>query len=344
MEDLLVPSHEGVHCPAGGFHIDPWRPVERAILTHAHSDHARAGSKAYLCAESCAPVAAERVGRDARIETLRYGETLEMGGVRISLHPAGHVLGSAQVRIERAGRVWVASGDYKLDPDPTCAPFESVRCDAFLTESTFGLPVYRWDPAAEFERMNRWWRANRDEGRTSVVYAYALGKAQRVLASVDASIGPILVHGAVARMVSVYRTAGVVLPDVLPANEENAKLHRGKALVVAPPGAGGTPWLRKFGPVSQSMASGWMRVRGQRRRRGLDAGFVLSDHADWPGLTQAIDASGAERVLVTHGATDPLVRWLVERGRDARAWRTEWADAEGAHEDVPEVEVAAESA
>lgn len=334
MADLLVNSPDGVYCPAGGFHLDPWRPVERAILTHAHSDHARAGSRAYLCAEPGRAIVAERVGLDARIETLRYGEQVEIGGVRVSFHPAGHVLGSAQVRIERGGEVWVASGDYKLDPDPTCAPFEPVRCDVFLTESTFALPVYRWDVAGEVARMNRWWAANRAEGRTSVVYAYSVGKAQRVLASLDSGVGPLLVHGAVARHLPAYRAAGVALPDVLPATAENAKEHRGACLVVAPPSAAGSPWLRKFGPVSQAMASGWMRVRGTRRRRALDAGFALSDHADWRGLLAAIDASGARRVLVTHGAVDPLVRWLTESGRDARAWRTEWAGEEGANEDA----------
>lgn len=335
MDDLLIPTSEGVYCPAGDFHVDPWRPVERALLTHAHADHARFGSKRYLCAEDGAAIAAERVGRQAPMQTVRYGEELAIGDARVSFHPAGHVLGSAQIRIAARGRTWVVSGDYKVAPDPTCAPFEPVRCDVFLTESTFALPVYRWDePDALFERVNAWWSANQAEKRTSVVYAYAVGKAQRVLASVDASIGPILVHGAVARFLPHYRAAGVALPDVLSATDENAKVHRGRALVVAPPSASGSPWLRKFAPVSQAMASGWMRVRGTRRRRALDAGFALSDHADWPGLLQAIDASGAERVLVTHGATEPLVRWLVERGRDARPWRTEWTGEEGANQDV----------
>lgn len=337
MNALLIPRPQGVYCPAGDFYVDPWRPVERAVLTHAHADHARFGSRSYLCAEEGLGLARQRVGADARVETLRYGQTIEIGAARVSLHPAGHVLGSAQIRIEHRGEVWVASGDYKVAPDPTCAPFEPVRCDVFLTESTFALPVYRWEePARIFARIDRWRTANQAEGRTSVLFGYALGKAGRILASVDASLGPILVHGAIARFVEPYRAAGVRLPEVLPADETHAKLHRGRALVVAPPSARGSPWLRKFGPVSQAMASGWMQVRGTRRRQGLDAGFALSDHADWPGLLQAIEASGAPRVLVTHGACDPLVRWLREHGREASAWRTEWAGEDGAEADGAE--------
>jgi putative mRNA 3-end processing factor len=267
----------------------------------------------------------ERLGPDAAIEPVGYGETIVRHGVRVSLHPAGHILGSAQVRIEREGEVWVISGDYKLEPDPTCAPFEPIRCHTFVTECTFGLPVFRWRPQAEvFAAINGWWRANREAGKTSVLFAYPLGKAQRVLAGVDASIGPIHAHGAVERCSAIYREAGVNLPASEPAG----------SLVVAPPLARTTPWLRKLGPVSTALASGWMRIRGPRRRQSLDRGFVLSDHADWPALLTAVEATGATQVWATHGYRSAMARWLQGKGIDARAIETRYPTeaAEGAEE------------
>ena len=330
MRTLVESTPEGLWCEAGGFHVDPWRPVERAVLTHAHGDHARAGSRSYLCAAPGLELARERTGA-ARIEGLRYGERIGVGDVTLSLHPAGHVLGSAQVRIEHASGTWVVSGDYKTAPDPTCEPLEPQRCDVFVTESTFGLPVYRWPDERElFDEVHRWWLASQREGRTAVLYAYALGKAQRVLARLDASLGPILVHGAVARFVAPYRAAGVRLAEHAHAGVEEAKATRGRALVVAPPSAAGPSWLRKFGATSEALASGWMRIRGARRRRALDRGFALSDHADWPGLVATIRATGAGRVLVTHGAVEPLVRWLREQGLDAAPLATEYQGEEEA--------------
>lgn len=330
---LVTPTARGLYCAAADFFIDPWQPVDRAVITHAHGDHARSGSAAYLAASRGLPVLQTRLGPDARIEGLAYGESRSVGGVTISLHPAGHVLGSSQVRIERGGEVWVVSGDYKLDPDPTCEPFEPVRCDTFITESTFGLPIYRWcTPDETFARVNAWWRANADAQRASVLFGYAFGKAQRILASVDASIGPIVVHGAVENLNHGYRASGVALPETRMVSDFDAKKDYAGALIVAPPSAQSSPWLKRFGEYSDAFASGWMAIRGARRRRAVDQGFVLSDHADWLSLNRAIEATGAQRVFVTHGHTTPLVQWLNERGVEAHTMKTEFEGEAGAEE------------
>jgi putative mRNA 3-end processing factor len=331
---LLRLTESGLFCEAGGFHVDPWRPVERAVITHAHGDHLRRGCGAYLCSTEGERVTRARLDADAVVETIGYGTPVERNGVRVSLHPAGHVLGSAQVRLEHRGEVWVVSGDYKTAADPTCTPFEAVRCHTFVTESTFGLPIYRWAPDAEvFAGIDAWWRANREEGRVSMLFAYALGKAQRLLAGVDPSIGPILAHGAVERLNAAYRDTGVRLPAT--GNPVTDTGNPAGALVVAPPSAQGTPWMRRFGAASTAMASGWMRVRGQRRRRSVDRGFVLSDHVDRPSLLGAVEATGAERVWVTHGQRDAVVRWLTERGIEAAAVASRW---EGEDDAAPEGE------
>lgn len=326
--DLIVARPEGLYCPPGDFYIDPWRPVDRAVITHAHGDHARRGNRHYLAATPGAGILRARLGEDIDLQTLPYGTPLEHHGVTLSFHPAGHVLGSAQVRLAYRGEVWVASGDYKVEPDGTCEAFEPVRCHTFISESTFGLPVYRWQAqACIFADIDAWWRANAAVGRPSVLFAYAFGKAQRILHGIDASIGPVLVHGAVEPLNQVYRAAGVRLPETLPATatSKGDPLLR-QALVLAPPSAGGSTWMRRFGDYSDAFASGWMLLRGARRRRGVDRGFVLSDHADWPGLLWAIEQSGAERVMVTHGQVNVLVRYLTERGLDARAFQTEYGE------------------
>lgn len=316
--DLVAPSEQGLACPDGGFTIDPWRPVERAVITHAHADHAVDGCGAYLCAAEGEAILRERLGADARIEAIAYGERRTLGGVSLSLHPAGHVLGSAQVRLESHGRVWVVSGDYKTEPDGTCAPLEPLACHVFVSESTFGLPIYRWRPQSEvLAEIAEWWRENQARRRTSVLLAYALGKSQRILAGLDLSLGPVFAHGAVLRFVEAYRRAGVALPAVAHATAEAVRAERGRALVLAPPSALGGPWLRKLGPASTAFASGWMRLRGTRRRKSVDRGFALSDHADWDGLNATIRATGAADVRLTHGSTAPMARWLRERGLDA---------------------------
>lgn len=334
--EILTLTDSGLYCGAGGFFIDPWNRVDRAVITHAHSDHARPGAARYLCARPGEHVLRIRVGAAAVIETLAYGETVDCNGVRLSFHPAGHVLGSAQIRLERAGRVVVVSGDYKIATDPTCDPFEPVACHVFVTESTFGLPIYRWPPAHEvFAEINAWWNGNRKEGRASLILGYSLGKAQRILSGIDCSIGPIYVHGAIDVLNAGYRAAGVRLPEAERASSLTKGADWSQSLIVAPPSAWGSPWVRTFGEISAAAASGWMRIRGARRRRGTDRGFVLSDHADWPGLMAAIDATGAEKVLVTHGYSDVVARRLRERGLNAQAIVTRF---EGEPKDEPEIE------
>ena len=323
MADLLTMTDRGLYSLQGDFYIDPWLPVPRAVITHAHVDHARPGSQSYLTALAGQELLRERVGNAAVIEAVPYGQVLDINGVSVSLHPAGHVLGSAQVRLQQDGQVWVVTGDYKTSADATCQPIEPLTCQTLVTESAFGLPIFRWRTNEElFAEMNDWWRSSQERGRTCVLYCYALGKAQRVLAGLDATIGPILVHGAVVRFLGAYERQNVRLPVTERATHENARATRGRAMVVAPPSAANSPWLRKFGPISTGIASGWMQIRGTRRRKAVDRGFPLSDHADWDGLLSVIRASGAEQIWVTHGYTVPMVRWLQEQGLAARAVET----------------------
>lgn len=334
---LLRVDGNGLLCEAGGFYIDPWCPVAKALITHGHSDHARGGSDNYLCAAPCEPILRVRIGADSRIQTLPYGESLTIDGVQVSFHPAGHVLGSAQIRVEHRGEVWVVSGDYKMTADSTCARFEPVRCHTFITESTFGLPIYRWQPQSEvMGGINCWWRANQELGKCSIIFGYPLGKSQRVLAGLDPDTGPIFCHGAVERLNRVYRQSGIALPPTAYSGDMPRGYDWSRAMVIAPPSAQGSGWMKKFGAVSTGMVSGWMRVRGTRRRRSIDRGFVLSDHADWPGLQEAIEATGAECILVTHGYRAPMVRWLTERGKQARSLETRFEGEAGeANPDEP---------
>lgn len=326
--DLVKLTDAGLYCEAGDFYIDPWRPVQRAVITHAHSDHARAGNGSYLTAAAGERLLKARLDTDstvATVETVEYGETITMGSVRVSLHPAGHILGSAQVRIESNGEVWVVSGDYKVQPDSTCLPLEPIKCDTYITESTFGLPIFRWhDSQIVFESINDWWRNNKENGKTSLLFGYALGKAQRILSGIDPSIGPIYTHGSVERLTMVYRGCGVNLPETKHVGSMPKGTKFGGSLILAPPSAQATPWTRVFGSVSTAFASGWMRIRGTRRRKSVDRGFVLSDHADWPGLLSVIEETGASRVIVTHGYTAELVRWLNEKSKEASALVTQF--------------------
>ena len=312
-------TEQGLACEAGRFHVDPRGPVERAVITHAHGDHTVRGCGEYLASRKGAHVLRTRLGNDARIRLVEYGEPVDLDGVRLSLHPAGHILGSAQVRVEHRGHVTVFSGDYKLQPDPTCAPFEPLRCHCFITESTFGLPVYRWDePSRVIADIRAWWRSNQEAGRASVIFAYALGKAQRILMGLDPDQGPIFTHAAVEEINRRYRMSGVGLPNTIPAEAAGKKADFSRAIVLAPPSARHTTWMRCLGACSTALASGWMRLRGARQRRGVDRGFVLSDHADWPGLMEAVAATGAGEIVVTHGYIGSVVRMLREKGLDAQ--------------------------
>jgi putative mRNA 3-end processing factor len=327
--DLVTATSRGLYCAAGGFYIDPWQPVEQAIITHAHGDHLRAGSGSYYTAAPGERVTRHRLPVGAQLSPLEYGETRRFGEVCVSLHPAGHILGSAQIRIEHEGVVWVVSGDYKRDPDPTCAPFEVVPCDVFISEATFALPAYRWTDTALVARdILEWWRGNRERGVASVLCAYALGKAQRILAELAALTDePVYLHGAVSSLVDAYREEGVRMLPTLPATVSKVANYSG-ALILAPPSAAGSTWMRRFGEHRTGFCSGWMRVRGDRRRRGYDRGFVLSDHADWPSLLRTFRDTGAGRILLTHGYTDAMCRFLQEQHVNATALRTEYGAEE----------------
>ena len=333
-ESILRETPAGLYCPDGDFYVDPWGSVPRALITHAHGDHARAGSEAYLCSADTAPLLARRFGPDVRVQTLRYGERLRLGGTTVSFHPAGHVLGSAQIRIEAASGVWVIAGDYKRAADPTCEPFEVVPCDTFVTESTFGLPIYRWDPAsAVIADLLAWWDGNRDRGLTSIVFCYTIGKAQRLLAELarvtDRSV---LVHGMMVPVIEIYRSRGIAMLPAQTLIDRPRGTSLAGELVLAPLSARGTPWMRRLGEISDAFVSGLMQVRGVRRQRAYDRGFVLSDHADWPALLDTISQTGAGRVVATHGHAEPLARFLREQGLDAGVMRTAWEGETSADE------------
>ncbi len=330
---ILIFTDKGIYCPDGDFYIDPWRPVARALITHAHSDHARFGHAAYLSTPGTDIVMRHRLGAITS-DTIGYGQTQHIGRVSVSFHPAGHVPGSAMIRIARGGEVWVVSGDYKTDPDGLAEPWQPVACHTFISECTFGLPVFRWeDNSTVMARITAWWAENAAAGKISILGAYSLGKAQRLMAGV-AGAGPILTHGAVEGTSAALRAAGYAIPDTVQVRAGvDGKSHPG-ALVIAPPSALGTPWAARFGPSESAFASGWMALRGVRRRRGT-AGFVVSDHADWPGLNNAIREMGASRVFVTHGYTTPFRKWLETQGYEAGIVATEYAGDDAAAEAEP---------
>jgi len=327
---LLELTDSGLFCPPAGIYIDPWKAVDRAVITHAHSDHSRWGMKHYLAHHHSAEVMKLRLGAEISLQTVAYQEPLDINGVKISLHPAGHIPGSAQVRLEYKGKVAVVSGDYKTENDGLSAPFESIKCHEFVSECTFGLPIYKWESQSEiFQQINSWWKANAEEGRNTVLFAYSLGKAQRILQNLDRSIGSVFVHGAVWNTNQALIKNGIELWDVPRVTAELPKSTFQGSLIIAPPSAMGTPWMKRFGPYRTGICSGWMAVRGTRRRRAADRGFILSDHADWEGLVSAITATEAEKVYLTHGNTASFGRFLQEeKGIDAVELKTLFGEEE----------------
>ena len=322
---LLQFTEKGIYCKQANVYIDPWKPVDYAIITHAHADHSRAGNKFYLSHHLSKPIIQYRLGSDISIESMEYGEKRTINGVRFSFHPAGHIIGSAQVRVEYKGEVWVASGDYKLEDDGFCTAFEPIKCDVFITECTFGLPVFKWKPQEEvFTAINTWWRQNASEDKVTILSGYSLGKAQRILQGLDPSIGKIFTHGAIENTNAIIRKMGVSLKETTYVHPDMDKKEFKGGLIIAPPSALGTAWQKKFQPFVEGIASGWMNMRGPRRRRSVDRGFVLSDHADWEGLNTAIKATECEKVIVTHGYTNIFSKWLNDQGVETQIENTEF--------------------
>ncbi len=329
MQKLLIVNDNGLYCPAGDFYIDPWKPVKTALITHGHSDHMRWGMQQYICHHHTIPVLHLRLGAENAVRGVDYGEVFVLNGVKISFHPAGHIIGSAQIRLESEGVVWLFTGDYKTEPDGVSEPYELVKCDHFITESTFGLPVYRF-PAIQkiYHDMNSWWKRNAAEGYNTVLLAYALGKSQNILAHLDESIGDIYLHGAVANTNDALKQAGFHFPGQRITAETDRSAIKG-ALILAPPSAMDTPWLRTLAPYRIAMCSGWMQLRGARRRRGVDKGFPLSDHCDWLQLNRAVKETEAKYVYVTHGYEAVFAKWVNENyGIPSAVFQTLYHDSE----------------
>jgi putative mRNA 3-end processing factor len=328
--NLLSFTDRGIYCSQGGFYIDPWKPVDKAVITHAHSDHARAGCGQYLAHPFTVPLLRLRLGNYA-YQALAWGETLFMNGVQVSLHPSGHMIGASQVRVEYRDEVWVVSGDYKMQDDGLSGRFEPIPCHTFITESTFGLPIYDWKPQDQiYQDIQGWVLKNKLAGKNSVLIAYSMGKAQRLLPCLAAIQVPIYLHGAVWNIHETLLRAGISLPQAKLFTPELPKELLKGVVIIAPQGADSSPWIRRFTPYETGTCSGWMQVRGNFRRSGADAGFALSDHADWKGLLEAIQATGAEKVFVTHGFQSALSRYLNEKGWTAGEVKTEFGEEEPA--------------
>ncbi|MEM9362413.1 MAG: ligase-associated DNA damage response exonuclease [Bacteroidota bacterium] len=320
---LLQFTNKGIYCQAAKVYLDPWKPVDKAIISHGHADHSRWGHKQYITHHRNIPIIKHRLG-EITVTGKNWGESFTINGVKFSLHPAGHIIGSSQIRVEHKGEVWVFTGDYKIEDDGLCTPYENVKCHTFITECTFGLPAFKWTPQSEvFKDVYQWWGQNQSEGKTSILFGYSLGKAQRLLKHLDTSIGKIYTHGAVENMTEVLRPL-VDLPETHLITRETKKEELLGNMVVAPPSTHGSTWIRKMVPFVTATASGWMAFRGARRRRGIDKGFVLSDHCDWDGLLESIKATGAEKVICTHGYTEIFSRYLRDLGYDARTESTQY--------------------
>ncbi|RYE00199.1 MAG: ligase-associated DNA damage response exonuclease [Sphingobacteriales bacterium] len=326
-DSLLQFRSEGIYCVPGDFYIDPWLPVKRAVITHGHSDHARLGMQHYLCHELSVPILKIRLGEEISVQGMAYGATIDINGVQVSLHPAGHIIGSAQVRMAYKGRIAVSSGDYKVQDDGLSTPIEIVPCHEFVTESTFALPIYNWAPVAQQqEQMRNWVMQNREKGKISVFVGYALGKAQRIMRALE-GLGTLKVHYAIAKLNQAYAMAGVILPEYEVLDIEHDK-PVADDIVIVPPALVDSNVLRKIPNRAEAICSGWMQVRGARRWRAADAGFAISDHADWQGLLDVIKGTGAEQVYVTHGQTAVFEKYLNEIGIPATAVTTKFGEEE----------------
>jgi putative mRNA 3-end processing factor len=332
--DLLTLRPEGLYCPSGDFYIDPVRPVARAVITHGHADHARAGHSAVLATPETLLIMAARYGEDftAARQSLTYGDSVRMGSTQVRMVPAGHILGSAQAVVECGGARVVVSGDYKRRTDLTCAPFEPVSCDIFITEATFALPVFRHpDDRDEIARLLR--SVTHFPDRTHLVGAYALGKAQRIIALLRAAgyDAPIYLHGAMVALCGLYERCGVALGDVRPATiaERSSRRDFAGAIVLAPPSAFATPWAQRFSDPLDCFASGWMRVRQRAKQRGVELPLIISDHADWDELTATALEIAPQELWVTHGRDDALARWATLNGLSARPLAMVGYDDEG---------------
>lgn len=320
--NLIESTERGLFCAQADVYIDPWKPVDRAIITHGHSDHARPGHKAYACVKSSKAILRHRLG-PIKMTTYEYGESFSINGVTFSFHPAGHVIGSAQIRVEYKGEIWVVTGDYKLEDDGISEAYEQLQCHSFITESTFGLPVYDWTDQEEvYDDINNWWSDNAEDNTTTLLTAYSLGKAQRILQHLDLDIGPIYCHGAIANMNDKIVDSGIPLNPYQKVSLGSKPKDYQKAIVLAPPSAVSSAWMKRFKKSSIGVASGWMALRGARRRRGADRGFVLSDHCDWKSLNQAIKDTGAENIYPTHGYTEIFSKWLNDQGYQAQPIET----------------------
>ena len=337
---LIEFSDKGLFCPQGNFYIDPWKPVDKAVISHGHSDHARWGSKSYLCHHDTLPILKLRLGEN-NYQSLGWNDPVIMNGVSVSFFPAGHIIGSAQVRVEYKGEVWVFTGDFKKENDGISTPYEPVKCHSFITECTFGLPIYRWQPQEEiFNEMKTWIGENVAAGKSSVFIAYSLGKAQRILKPLAETGIPIYAHGAVYNMHTTLQNSGWKLPDIKRVTTDTTKEHLKGCIVIAPSGAEGSSWIKRFSPHATGICSGWMQVRGNRRRKNADAGFALSDHADWEGLISAVKATGAEKVYATHGFQSAFSRHLNSIGIHADEVKTAYGNDEEETEPTEEKNIA----
>ncbi|WP_276169017.1 ligase-associated DNA damage response exonuclease [Zobellia alginiliquefaciens] len=324
---LLEFTNKGIYCSAAKVYLDPWKPVDKAIISHGHADHSRWGHKKYITHHRNVPIISHRLG-EINVIGKEWGETFVINNVKFSLHPAGHIIGSSQIRVEHKGEVWVFTGDYKTENDGISTPYESIKCNTFITECTFGLPAFKWTPQQEvMSSINEWWAENQSEGKTSILFGYSLGKAQRLLKYLNTDIGKIYTHGAIENMTNVLRPL-VDFPETTLITKETKKEELLGNMVLAPPSAHGSTWIRKMVPYVTASASGWMTFRGARRRRAIDKGFVLSDHCDWQGLLSSIEATGAEKIICTHGYTDIFSKYLREQGYDARTEEMQYGDEE----------------